>query len=105
MLSALELADPLHREEMGWLWCLQQRLAGSEITDIVAGSNSSRNGDQGSKCDGLREAVIAAKPSRDPPLVQLLSPLLHCGESVRVKLVAHPGPELMCALDVLELVG
>jgi hypothetical protein len=41
----------------------------------------------------------------DPPLAQLLSPLLHCGEPVRVKLAAHPEPELMCILDVLEPVG
>ena len=27
VLSVLELADPLLREAMGWLWCLQQRLA------------------------------------------------------------------------------
>lgn len=38
----------------------------------------------------------------DPPLPQLLSLLLHCGEPVRVKLVVHPEPELMCILDVLE---
>jgi hypothetical protein len=41
----------------------------------------------------------------DPPLAQLLPPLLHCGEPVRVKLAAHPEPELMCILDVLEPVG
>ena len=50
----------------------------------------------------MRAAVIAAMPSMDPPLAQLLSPLLHCGEPVRVKLAAHPEPELMCILDVLE---
>jgi hypothetical protein len=49
--------------------------------------------------------VIAALPSMDPPLAQLLSPLLHFGEPVRVKLAEHPEPELMCILDVLEPVG
>lgn len=105
VLSVLELADPLHREAMGWLWCLQQRLAGRESTATVAGRNPSRSGEQGSQGDGLREAVIAAMPSMDPPLAQLLKPLLHCGEPVRVKLAAHPEPELMCILDVLEPVG
>jgi hypothetical protein len=90
---------------MGWLWCLQQRLAGREPANAVAGSNSTWGGEQAIQGDGLREAVIAAMPSMDPPLAQLLSPLLHCGEPVRVKLAAHPEPELMCILDVLEPVG
>lgn len=94
VLSVLELADPLHREAMGWLWCLQQRLAGSDPS-----------GEQAIQGDGLRAAVIAALPSMDPPLAQLLSPLLTCGEPVRVKLAAQPEPELMCILDVLEPVG
>jgi DNA primase len=105
VLSVLELADPLHREAMGWLWCLQQRLAGRESANAVAGSKPSRSVEQAIQGDGLRAAVIAAMPSMDPPLAQLLSPLLHCGEPVRVKLAAHPEPELMCILDVLEPVG
>ena len=102
VLSVLELADPLHREAMGWLWCLQQRLAGRESANAVAGSNPICSGEQVIQGDVLREAVIAAMPSMDPPLAQLLSPLLYCGEPVRVKLAAHPEPELMCILDVLE---
>ncbi len=105
VLSVLELADPLHREAMGWLWCLQQRLAGRDSAATVAGSNPTCSGKQVIQGDGLRAAVIAAMPSMDPPLAQLLSPLLHCGEPVRVKLAAHPEPELMCILDVLEPVG
>lgn len=105
MLSVLELADPLQREAMGWLWCLQQRLAGRESTAAFTGSNPTCSGEQGSQGDGLRAAVIAAMPSMDPPLAQLLSTLLHCGEPVRVKLAAQPEPELMCILDVLEPVG
>jgi hypothetical protein len=87
---------------MGWLWCLQQRLAGRESANAVADSKPSRSVEQVIQGDGLRAAVIAAIPSMDPPLAQLLSPLLHCGEPVRVKLAAHPEPELMCILDVLE---
>ncbi len=102
VLSVLELADPLHREAMGWLWCLQQRLAGRDSAATVAGSNPTCSGKQVIQGDGLRAAVIAAMPSMDPPLAQLLSPLLHCGEPVRAKLAAHPEPELMCILDVLE---
>jgi DNA primase len=105
VLSVLELADPLHREAMGWLWCLQQRLAGRDSTAAFAGTNPTRKGEQVIQGDGLREAVIAAMPTMDPPLAQLLSPLLHCGEPVRAKLAAHPEPELMCILDVLEPVG
>lgn len=105
VLSVLELADPLHREAMGWLWCLQQRLAGRESTAAFAGSNATSSGESEIQGDGLRAAVIAAMPSMDPPLAQLLSPLLHCGEPVRVKLAAHPEAELMCILDVLEPVG
>jgi hypothetical protein len=105
VLSVLELAVPLHREAMGWLWCLQQRLAGRESANAVADSKPSRSVEQVIQGDGLRAAVIAAMPSMDPPLAQLLPPLLHCGEPVRVKLAAHPEPELMCILDVLEPVG
>jgi DNA primase len=105
VLSVLELANPLHREAMGWLWCLQQRLAGRESANAVADSKPSRSVEQVIQGDGLRAAVIAAIPSMDPPLAQLLSPLLSCGEPVRVKLAAHPEPELMCILDVLEPVG
>jgi hypothetical protein len=47
--------------------------------------------------------VIAAMPSMDPPLAELLSLLLHCGEPVQVKLAAQS--ELMCITDVLEPVG
>ena len=102
VLSVLELADPLHREAMGWLWGLQQRLAGSASNGAASISDSSCSGGQAIQADGLRAAVIAARPSMDPPLAQLLSPLLYCGEPVRVKLAAHPEPELMCILDVLE---
>ena len=49
--------------------------------------------------------MIAAMPSMDPPLAQQLSPLLYCGEPVRVKLAAQPEPELICILDVLEPAG
>ena len=102
VLSVLELADPLHREAMGWLWCLQQRLAGSASNGAASISDSSCCGGQAIQADGLRAAVIAAMPSMDPPLAKLLSPLLYCGEPVRVKLAAQPEPELMCILDVLE---
>ncbi|MCX5960931.1 MAG: CHC2 zinc finger domain-containing protein [Cyanobacteria bacterium] len=105
VLSVLELADPLHREAMGWLWCLQQRLVGSASNGAASNSDSSCSGEQAIQGDGLRAAVIAALPSMDPPLAQLLSPLLYCGEPVRVKLAAQPEPELMCILDVLEPVG
>jgi DNA primase len=105
VLSVLELADPLQREAMGWLWCLKQRLTGRDSAATVAGSDPSHCSNQVIQGDGLRTAVIAAMPSMDPPLAQLLSPLLHCGEPVRAKLAAHPEPELMCILDVLEPVG
>ncbi len=105
VLSVLELADPLHREAMGWLWCLQQRLAGRDASGSVACSDRSSSGGEAIQGDGLRAAVIAALPSMDPPLAQLLSPLLTCGEPVRVKLAAQPEPELMCILDVLEPVA
>jgi DNA primase len=105
VLSVLELADPLHREAMGWLWCLQQRLVGCDPSGAASHSDRSSSGEQAIQGDGLRAAVLAALPSIDPPLAQLLSPLLSCGEPVRVKLAAQPEPELMCILDVLEPVG
>jgi hypothetical protein len=105
VLSVLELADPLHREAMGWLWCLQQRLAGRDASGAVACSDRSSSGGEAIQGDGLRAAVIAALPSMDPPLAQLLSPLLTCGEPVRVKLAAQPEPELLWILHVLEPVG
>jgi hypothetical protein len=90
VLSVLVLSDPLHREAMGWLWCLSRRL----------GENAS-----GAEGDGLRAAVLAALPQMDAPLAGLLRPLVGCGEAVRRRLEAHPEGELMCILDVLEPVG
>jgi DNA primase len=87
VLSVLVLSDPLHREAMGWLWCLSRRL----------GENPS-----GAEGDGLRASVLAALPQMDAPLAHLLRPLLGCGEAVRRGLEAHPEGELMCILDVLE---
>lgn len=101
VLSVLELSDPLHREAMGCLWCLEQRLTGKE----GGGNRRSGGNASGSQADGLREAVIAAIPSMDPPLAQLLRPLVHCGQPVREKLAAQPEAEMMWILDVLEPVG
>lgn len=97
----LELSDPLHREAIGCLWCLEQRLAGTERR----GNRRSGGNAPGAQADGLREAVIAAMPSMDPPLAQLLRPLVHCGQPVREKLAAQPEAEMMWILDVLEPVG
>lgn len=68
---------PLDRDAMGWLWCLLQRLAPQESTTAVAGANPSRSGEHEIQGDGLREAVIAAMPSMDPPLAQLPAPIPH----------------------------
>lgn len=99
VLSVLVLNDPLHREAMGWLWCLSKRLGGvvrqpaqEPLGAFVAPE----------PVDGLREAVLAALPHLDPPLAALLAPLLHCGEALRTRLTANPEAELMCILDVLE---
>ncbi len=99
VLSVLVLTDPLNREAMGWLWCLTQRLGG-----VVRPPDQGPFGAPKAPVpeDGLREAALAALPHLDPPLASVLSPLLHCGESVRAKLAAHPEGELMCILDVLE---
>lgn len=88
VLAVLELSDPLHREAMGCLWRLHQRLS-------AAASNTPQS-------DGLHAALIAALPALDPPLAQLLTPLLHCGEPVRRQLAAHPQLELQWILDLLE---
>jgi hypothetical protein len=101
VLSVLELSDPLHREAMGCLWCLEQRLLGKE----GGGTRRSGGNASGAQADGLREAVIAAMPSMDPPLAQLLSTLVYCGQPVREKLAAQPEAEMMWILDVLEPVG
>ena len=90
VLSVLMLSDPLHREAMGWLWCLSRRL----------GENAS-----GAEGDGLRASVLAALPQMDAPLAALLRPLVGCGEAVRRRLEIHPEGELMWILDVLEPVG
>jgi DNA primase len=90
VLSVLVVSDPLHREAMGWLWCLSRRLG----VDAA-----------GAEGDGLRASVLAALPQMDAPLVHLLRPLVGCGEAVRMRLEAHPEGELMWILDVLEPVG
>lgn len=97
----LKLSDPLHPEAMGCLWCLEQRLLGTE-----AGGNRRSGGHaSGAQEDGLREAVVADMPSMDAPLAQLLRPLVHCGQPVREKLAAQPEAEMMWILDVPEPVG
>ena len=102
-LSVLVLLNPLHREAMGWLWCLNKRLGGEVSTGLdhprVGGSAST-----GGQEDGLRVAVLAALPQMDPPLEALISPLVQCGEAVRRKLAKDPEAELMSILDVLESV-
>jgi DNA primase len=87
VLSVLVLSDPLHREAVGWLWCLSRRL----------GENAF-----GAQGDGLRASVLAALPQMDAPLAALLRPLVGCGEAVRMRLEAQPEGELMWILDVLE---
>ena len=105
VLSVLELSDPLHRETMGWLWCLEQRLAGGQGSGGNAVASRSTSGASRSPEVGLRAAVIAAMPAMDPPMAQLLTPLVHCGEPARNRLAAHPEAELQWILDVLEPVG
>jgi hypothetical protein len=90
VLSVLVLTDPLHREAMGWLWCLSKRLGGNA---------------SGGEGDGRRASVLPALPQMDAPLAHLLRPLVGCVEAVRRRLAAHPEGELMCILDVLEPVG
>lgn len=90
VLSVLVLSDPLHREAMGWLWCLSRRLGGNA---------------SGAEGDGLRAAVLSALHQMDASLAALLRPLLGCGEVVRKRLEEYPEGELMWILDVLEPVG
>ena len=102
VLSVLELRDPLHREAMGCLWCLEQRIAKDDRCNQVADAGRASSNACRSQGDGLRAAVIAAMASMDPPLLQLLAPLVHCGEPVRKRLEAHPETELQWILDILE---
>jgi DNA primase len=102
VLSVLVLTDPLHREAMGWLWCLSKRL-GAVVRPPAPGSLGAYTAPAPE--DGLRAAALAALPHLDPPLAALLSPFLLCGEAVRARLAAQPEGELMCILDVLEPVA
>jgi len=102
VLSVLELSDPLHREAMGCLWCLEQRIAKGDRLNPVPHHGQSSSDASGSQGDGLRTAVIAAMASMDPPPAQLLAPQVHCGEPVRKRLACHPETELQWILDVLE---
>jgi hypothetical protein len=63
VLSVLELADPLHREAMGWLWCLQQRLAGRESANAVAGSNPTRSSDRRPALNGSTLGPTPSTPA------------------------------------------
>ena len=90
VLSVLVLSDPLHREAMGWLWCLSRRL----------GENASGEREMG--CGPLCWLRCLRWMLR---WLTCFRPLVGCGEPVRRRLEAHPEGELMCILDVLEPVG
>ncbi|MFN9610538.1 MAG: hypothetical protein ACK546_00030, partial [bacterium] len=92
-IAQLQLRHPLHREALGFLWHLHQRLA-------EAGGGM-RDGGQPAG-DGLLAEALRLAPRLEPPLAALISSLAAGGSVVCSALVADPGAELGVVLDALE---
>ena len=92
-IAQLRLRHPLHREALGFLWHLHQRLA--EAGGAV------RDGEQ-SAGDGLLAEALQLAPRLEPPLAALITSLAAGGSVVCSALLADPGAELGVVLDSLE---
>ena len=94
VLAVLAISNPLHREAMGCLLLLDQRLREAD------GAAGCRGG--ASEEDGLMGVLLDSLPLLDPPVAALLAPMARCGDLLRKRLKEQAGEELRAVLDVLE---
>jgi len=92
-IAQLRLRNPLHREALGFLWHLHQR--------IKEAGGPARDGRQPAG-DGLLAEALRLAPRLEPPLAALITSLAAGGSVVCSALLADPGAELGVVLDVLE---
>jgi len=92
-IAQLRLRNPLHREALGFLWHLHQR--------IKEAGGPARDGRQPAG-DGLLAEALRLAPRLEPPLESLITSLAAGGSVVCSALVADPGAELGVVLDELE---
>ncbi len=90
VLAVLALSNPLHREAMGCLLLLDQRL-----------KNDGRPGGAAEE-DRLMGLLLDSLALLDPPVAALLAPMARCGDIRRRRLKEQAGEELRVILDVLE---
>ena len=94
VLAVLALSNPLHREAMGCLLLLDQRLRAVDgSTDRTPGAPEE---------DGLMGVLLDSLPLLDPPVAALLAPMARSGELLRKRLKEQAGEELRAVLDILE---
>jgi DNA primase len=94
VLAVLALSNPLHREAMGCLLLLDQRLRESNRPDRCRPETAGE--------DGLMGLLLDSLPLLDPPVAALLAPMARCGDLLRKRLKEQAGEELRAVLDVLE---
>ena len=90
VLAVLALSNPLHREAMGCLLLLDQRL-----------KNDARPGGAAEE-DRLMGLLLESLPLLDPPVAALLAPMARCSEILRKRLKEQAGEELETVLGILE---
>jgi DNA primase len=94
VLAVLALSNPLHREAMGCLLLLDQRLRAVDgSTDRTPGAPEE---------DGLMGVLLDSLPLLDPPVAALLAPMARCSDLLRKRLKEQAGEELKAVLDILE---
>jgi DNA primase len=92
-IAQLSFRHPLHREAIGFLWHLWERLRQAGTPQPATGAPAT---------DGLVGAVRELLPQMEPPLAALLTALVAGGWVVGSALAGDPGAELGVVLGVLE---
>ena len=99
VLAELQLRQPLHREALGLLWRLEQRLIPARGVSPAHGDTDSGTGSDG---DGLMALLQAVSGQLDPTLAALLAGLSSGHALVCAELQRDPATELAAVLEVLE---
>ncbi len=93
VLAELQLRQPLHREALGLLWRLEQRLIPARGASSAHGSTDS---------DGLVALLQVVSGQLDPTLAALVTGLSSGHALVCAELQRDPATELAAVLEVLE---
>ena len=93
VIAQLTFRHPLHREAIGLLWHLRERLGRAGAEEPADGA---------SQVVGLVEVVMELVPQMEAPLAAFLTSLVAGGGVVGAALTGDPGAELGVVLGVLE---